>query len=178
MVKMVNTILFTKGEEEYINLLMKFCQNLCILESGELFRKGERGCLARSTSLKSSFFSTGLLILGLDFRLFDCKEVIQNIKAETRNSTRSDSKHHTSFLFFLSKKKLCKLFFSLSHLRRSSASVFPTRTMMASFFLIFPKQPLILLIQYIVFFKQQFDLHFIVNNLDEYLENIQSNACK
>ena len=101
MVKIVNTILFTKGEEEYINLLMKFCQNLCILESGELFRKGERGCLAKSTSLKSSFFSTGLLILGLDLRLFDCKEVKQNTRSETRNIIPEVIQNTTHAFFFL-----------------------------------------------------------------------------
>lgn len=60
---------------------------LCILESGELHLKGDRGCLAvLSTSLKSIFFSIGLLIFELDLRLFDCKE----IKLEIRSSSKHE----------------------------------------------------------------------------------------
>lgn len=47
---------------------------LCILDSGELHRNGDKGSLAISTSVKS-IFSIGLLVFELDFRLFDCKEL-------------------------------------------------------------------------------------------------------
>lgn len=47
---------------------------LCILESGELYLKGDRGCLAAESRSKSIFFSIGLLNLGLDFRLFVCEK--------------------------------------------------------------------------------------------------------
>lgn len=50
------------------------CYFLHNLYSGEFSRKGEKGCLKESTSLKSSFPSTGLLIiLGLDFLLLPCE---------------------------------------------------------------------------------------------------------
>lgn len=41
--------------------------------------KGYRGCLVESKSLRSIFFITELLILGLDFRLFPCKRLSVNI---------------------------------------------------------------------------------------------------
>lgn len=47
---------------------------LYILESGEFCFNGDRGRLGESTSLRSILFSTGLLILGLDFLLLDCNQ--------------------------------------------------------------------------------------------------------
>lgn len=53
--------------------------HLFILELGELYRKGERGFLVESRSVKSIFFSIGLHVLGLDFRLLICERVKQII---------------------------------------------------------------------------------------------------
>jgi hypothetical protein len=49
----------------------------CILQSEELYGKGDNGCLAESISSKSIFFSSALLVLGLDVLLFDCKSRIK-----------------------------------------------------------------------------------------------------
>lgn len=50
----------------------KICHFLCILESGELYSKGDNGCLVAESMSKSNFFSIGLvLVLELDLRLFD-----------------------------------------------------------------------------------------------------------
>lgn len=66
------------------------CYFLHNLYSGEFSRKGDKGCLEESTSLKSSFPSTGLLILGLDFLLLPCEhqlKVKQNL-SYGRNTER------------------------------------------------------------------------------------------
>ena len=78
---------------------LSFNYFFCILESGELCCKGERGW-RESTSLRMIFPSIGLVILGHDFRLFDCKEVEDDSHVSNKNLWQKLKVHPISLTKF------------------------------------------------------------------------------
>lgn len=124
---------------------------LCILDSGELCSKGDRGFLGESLSLKLIFPSIGLLVWGLLFRLFPCTDA--KVNHVTTTFSMPSPRKQTE----IQKNKMPNDLFCRPHLCTSATSAFFTRTRAAPFSLV-PQQPFILLVQYFVFLKQHFHL--------------------